>query len=327
MSDTINWGILGTGNMAKIMARELTSFAGARLAAIGSRTPEAAASFAGEFGIKGAHGSYEDLAADKDVEIVYVATPHFRHIEDVRLCLEAGKHVLCERPFALKPDNVVPLVNLARDKNLFLMEGMWTRFIPCMRKVQEVVAQGVIGDVTMLVAGGGFIPSDKTAPHIYDPDHGGGAILDSGIDLIALASLVFGRPTTVNAIAALSEEGVDEQSGILLGYGHGKIANLYVTIKATQPPYLTLLGTQGLIEVTPPVYAPHAFTVQNNKGERTSYDVPYEGSGYAYQIEEVVRCLRSGKTESAVMPLEETLQILDVTNEIRLQIGLRFPYE
>ena len=313
--------------MARIIAAELSALDGAVLCAVGSRSEDRAHAFAKDFQIPHAHGSYEALVVNPDVDVIYVSTPHFRHVEDVKLCLDLGKNVLCERPFALKPDDVEPLVQLARERKLFLMEGMWTRFIPGICALRELIADKVIGDIKMIVGGGGFIPTDETAPHIYDPDHGGGALLDSGIDLISLATMIFGKPTTVNGIAALSEEGVDEQDGILLGYSHGRIANLYVTIKAVQPPYLTLLGTQGSIEVIPPVYAPQFHLIVDQNGSRRIHHAPFEGTGYAFELEEVMRCLRAGELESPLMPLEETLRILDITNEVRLQIGLRFPYE
>ncbi len=327
MTEQTTWGILGTGRMAKVITAELLDLDGAEVLAVGSRDQKNADAFGETYSIAQRYGSYEEFSQDPNIDIVYVATPHFRHVEDVRLCLEAGKHVLCERPFSLRPEDVEPLIALAREKNLFLMEGMWTRFTPGIRKLCDLIDRKAVGEIKMIIGGGGFIPTDESASHIYDPDHGGGVLLDSGIDLISLTTMIFGKPTTVNGIATLSEEGVDEQNAILLGYSHGRIANLYVTIKAVQSPYMTLLGTEGSIEVIPPVYAPQFLIVQNQEGKQTIHNSPLEGSGYRYELEEVMTCLRENRRESSIMSLDETLRLLNIANEIRLQTGVRFPFE
>lgn len=218
------WGIIGTGNIASQFARGLALLDDAELVAVGSRTAESAHEFGERFGARTRHASYADLASDPDVDAVYIATPHPLHLENTLLGLEAGKAVLCERPFAINAHQAEVMIATARKRGVFLMEAMWTRFLPHMVRLREIVASGAIGELRMLQADFGFRTSFNPQGRLFDPALGGGALLDVGIYPISLASMLLGTPTRVTSMAHLGATGVDEQSAIILGYGGGQLA-------------------------------------------------------------------------------------------------------
>jgi predicted dehydrogenase len=251
--NTVRWGILGTGRIAGDFAAALSVLPGADLAAVGSRAPDAAAAFAGRVGATRAHGSYEALAADPDVEIVYIATPHALHHTNARLCLEHGKAVLCEKPFALNSDQARELVSLARERQLFLMEAMWTRFLPALIAAQRRIADGTIGEVRFLMADFGFNKPFDQGHRLFNITLGGGALLDVGVYLASLASLVFGPPASVASQARIGQSGVDEDCALLFGYDGGRFAQLTASIATTTPQEATIVGTIRMAPIARPV--------------------------------------------------------------------------
>lgn len=327
MSETTRWGIVGTGRMASRFASDLPTVNGAVAAGVVSRDGERGKGFAERHGVQGVFPNLQALVADPAVDVVYVATPHFRHLEDVKTCLEAGKPVLCERPFAMDPDAARPIIELAQQHGLFLMEGLFTRFVPAIVKVRELVSAKAVGDVRMVTGGGAYRPDDTYPGHVFDPEHGGGALLDSGIDLVAMALMILGAPNSVKSHGVISDDGIDTQDGVLLGFPNGRMASVYVSMEADQPPDMLVLGSKGLIRIEAPLYCPHRIVLEKDGYAPEAFDLPASGFGLSYEAEEVARCLREELTESPVMPLEETLRLVSVTNEIRLQIGLRFPME
>ncbi|HNP73172.1 MAG TPA: Gfo/Idh/MocA family oxidoreductase [Kouleothrix sp.] len=323
----IRWGILGTGNIAAQFARGLAELDDATLVAVGSRTPEAAAAFGQRFGAARAHGSYAALANDPDVDAIYVATPHPFHKDNTLLCLSAGKAVLCEKPFAINAGEAAEMIASARARGVFLMEAMWTRFLPHMVRLRELLAAGVIGEVRMLQADFGFRTGFDPRGRLFDPALGGGALLDVGIYPASLASMVFGAPERIAGMAHLGATGVDEQSAMIFGYAGGQLALLSQATRTNTPHEALLLGTAGRIRVHGSWWKAASMTLSLDGQPDERIDTPSVGNGYNYEAAEVGRCLRAGLAESATMPLDETLAIMRTLDEVRAQWGLRYPGE
>jgi len=327
MSDTIRWGILGTGSIAKKFAEGLSVLPDAQLAAVGSRARDTANAFGELYDIPRRHASYGDLAADPEVDAIYVATPHPFHRENSILCLNAGKAVLCEKPFAINRRQAQETVAVAREKGVFLMEAMWTRFLPVMGKVREWIAQGAIGQVRMASADFGFRASVNPEGRLFKPALGGGGLLDVGIYTVSFASMVYGQqPSQITGLACIGETGVDEQTAVVFGYPGGELALLSCAIRTRTPQDAIILGTDGSIRIQPPFW--HATTATLSVGgKEETVECAYEGNGYNCEAAEVMRCLREGKLESDTMPLDETLAVMGTMDEIRAQIGLKYPME
>jgi predicted dehydrogenase len=325
--DTIRWGILGTGRIADAFATGLGDAVGAELAAVGSRAPEAAAAFAARFGAARAHGSYEALAADPDVDIVYIATPHALHHANARLCLEHGKAVLCEKPFTLNAAQARDLVILARERRLFLMEAMWTRCLPALIETRRLVDAGAIGDLRFLLADFGFSKPFDARHRLFDLAMGGGALLDVGVYLASLASQFMGQPARVASQARIGESGVDEDAALLIGYDGGRFAQLTASIVTTTPQEATLFGSAGSIRLHAPWWRANRLTVAVAGRDAESIDAPYLGNGYTHEALEAMRCLRDGALESPIMPLDETVAVIETMDRVRSEWGLRYPGE
>ena len=327
MSATCRWGLMGTGNMAEEFAVALSALPDAEVVGVGSRTPESAGRFADRHRIRHAWGSYEDLVNDRDIEVVYVATPNGLHRPHVELCLRAGKAVLCEKPFTTNADEAGQLVRLARDKGVFLMEAMWTRFLPLIRELRCKVAEGAIGEPTMLTADFGFQADRTSQGRLFDLDLGGGALLDVGIYPISLSSMILGKPIRVRSLACISEN-IDNHFGVILEFASNKLAVLTAAISHHRPQEAVVSGTDGEIKVHSPFWRPDTLTltrystaddgcaVRANDVARSHYEA-FSGNGYGHQAIEVMRCLRSNELESPLMPLDETVSIMETIDAIR----------
>ena len=325
MAETVRWGILGTGNIAQQFARGLAALPDAQLVGVGSRTLETAQTFAATFGAAHAHGSYEALAEDPDIDVVYIATPHTLHAENSLLCLEAGKAVLCEKPFTLDTVQAQAVIDSAKDKKLLVVEAMWTRFFPLFKTLRDLVREGRIGEPRLLQADFGIsVPVAQN--RLFDPALGGGALLDVGVYPVSLASYLLGTPTAVSSRAHLGETGVDEQNAIILEHQSGALAVLSSAIRAETPQAAVVMGTTGSIRVCAPWWQPTKMILTDKNGEET-FSSPLPHNGYAYEAAEVMRCLREGLLESPLMPLGETLSIMHTLDTCRAQWGLRYPGE
>lgn len=326
-SDTAvtRWGILGTGSIAHKFATGLRDATGARLVAVGSRTAASAEGFGAQYDIPHRHGSYDALVADPEVDIVYVATPHPVHREAVLLCLAAGKAVLCEKPFTVNAREAGELIDAARAADLFLMEAMWSRYVPAMVRFRELIAEGVIGEPRLLQADFGFRTGVDPEGRLFKRELGGGALLDVGVYVVSLASMVFGEPDRAVGLAAIGETGVDEQTVISLAYSGGRHAQLSCAVRTQTRVEATLFGTDGSLTIESPWYIPERLTLRRAGRDAEVIDVPYVGNGYNYEAEEAGRCLREGLTESPVMPLAETRAIIATLDRIREPWGLRYP--
>ena len=321
------WGILGTGSIARQFVRGLNSVPEAEVLAVGSRSEASAEKFADKRNIPRRYASYDALASDPDVDVVYIATPHPFHAENATMCLEAGKAVLCEKPFCVNAAEAERVVGLAREKGLFLMEGMWTRFFPLMEEVRRLVSEGALGEVRMLNVDFGFRADPDPASRLFAPGLGGGALLDVGVYCVSFASMVLGRPSGSVGVSHLGETGVDEQASVVLEHEGGRLANLSIGVRTNTPQEATIMGTEAYIRIHAPWWRPKSMTISRPGTEDETVEAPVSGNGFNYEAAEVMRCLEAGKMESDVMPLDETLSVMRTMDGIRAEWGLKYPGE
>jgi predicted dehydrogenase len=325
VTQPIRWGILATGWIAGLFASDLKLLPDAELAAVGSRTQEAAERFGDEFGVARRHGSYQALVEDPDVDVVYIATPHPGHYETTLAAIEAGKHVLVEKPFTMDADEARRLIDAARARNVFVLEAMWTRFLPHILRVREIVAAGTLGEIVSVTAEHGQYFEPDPNHRIFAPELGGGALLDLGIYPVSFASMVLGTPRTITAVSDPAFTGVDAQTSMILQYEGGAHAILTTTSSAATENAAAINGTLARIEITGTFYVPTSFKVVSRDGEvLETFDAPDPGRGMQHQAAEVHRCLREGLLESPGLPLAETLSIMETMDEVRRQIGLTY---
>lgn len=322
---TIRWGILGAGSIAGAFAWALQQLPDAELLAVGSRRQDTADSFGNRYGIPRRYPRYEALAADSDVDAVYIATPHSLHRENTLMCLDAGKAVLCEKPFAINAREASEMIDAARRRKLFLMEAMWTRFLPLAVHVRKLVRDGVIGDVRQFTADFGFRSDFNPDSRLFDPALGGGALLDVGIYPVSFASWILGTPERIVSMSDIGQTGVDEQSAMILGYPGGALAVLTCANRTRTAEEALIAGTDGMIRLHFPWWHPSRLTIGRPNRADEVIEMPYEANGYQYEAAEVMRCMRAGRTESNIMPLDETLSILKTLDRIRKQWNLRYP--
>jgi predicted dehydrogenase len=315
--------------MASTIARELAALRdrGAQLCAVASRNLAVAESFARAHAVPRAYGSYADLARDPAIDIVYIATPPSLHCENALDCIEHRKAVLCEKPFALNAAEAARMVRSARERGVFLMEAMWTRFLPAIAAVRTLVADGALGKIRLLVGGGGFIPGfDPRAP-LFDRRLGGGALLDAGVYLVSLASMLLGSPEEIVARGVLGRSGVDEQDALLLRYAGGAQALFYVSLATRRSPDLEILGEDARLRIEAPVFRPTRLVFAKATGQPSVLEHPVDGSGYGGELLEVMVALAAGRRESLVMPLSDSVSVMRTLDSIRGAIGLRYPQE
>lgn len=320
----LRWGILGTGFIADLQVRDLLDN-GFAVQAVGSRSVETSRAFATRFGIPTAHGSYEDLAADPDVDVVYVATPHVFHHENALLALNAGKHVLVEKAFTINARQAQEIADLAAGKGLVALEAMWTRFLPHMSRLRTIVADGTLGEVRKVVASHNQdLPKDP-AHRLNDPALGGGALLDLGIYPVSFSFDVLGAPQRIIASAAMTATGVDRQTAAIFEYADGQQAIVDCALDTAGNNRAAIIGTGGWVEIDSVWYNPTPFTrydVSGNIVER--FDEPVQGRGMQYQAAELERLVREGLTAGTLLPPGESVAIMAALDEIRRQIGLTY---
>ncbi|HEY1178062.1 MAG TPA: Gfo/Idh/MocA family oxidoreductase [Phytomonospora sp.] len=324
-ASTVRWGILATGGIASTFTKDLRLAPGAEVAAVGSRTAESARAFADAHGIPRAHGSWADLAADPDVDIVYIANTHNAHLAAAETCLKAGKAVLCEKPLTLNQAQARHLVDLAGERGLFFMEAMWMRTIPAILKMNELIADGAIGPVRAVHAdfclGGHFEPEHR----LRNPDLAGGGLLDLGVYPVSFAHMILGAPETVQVSGWKTPEGVDAMAGIVLGYDNA-VATLSCGIEASSPGIAWVGGPLGRIELPNPFFRPGRLRLTRG-GEVEEITVPYDGNGMVHEAVEAMRCMREGLTESPLVPWRSTVEVMGVLDEARRRLGVVYADE
>jgi predicted dehydrogenase len=353
----VRWGILGTGMVAKQVASCFEWAENASLVAVGSRSEETAKAFATTYNIPKAYSSYEEMLNDDDIDVIYIATPHHRHKDDCLTSFNHNKAVMCEKPFSLDLEEAREIVKAAQDKGIFCMEAMWARFFPLLHEVKRRIDAGEIGEVISLTADFGY-------PTPYDPDNrffnlkkGGGALLDRGVYLLSLAQFLLGKHESITSVADIGKTGVDETSSYLLQYASGAVANLSATLMGYGTNEAIINGSKGSIRLHAPFFQPSNISVSNKVSKQplpTSpgpmpkvgkinqrirrmvmpkidkmtgaklISKPYPSVGYQFEISEVSRCIQAGLTESKMMPLDDTLDVMDTMDEIRQQLGLTF---
>lgn len=328
MPEPFRWGILGAGKIARKFASAVHQAGGATLAAVGSRSAERARAFASEHGAARAHDSWEALAADPDLDAIYVATRHPDHITGTRLAMSYGKPVLCEKPLAVNAEEADEMITLARDKGLFLMEAMWTRCLPIYDVVRGWIDEGRIGRVRMLQARFGFRTPQPPEGRALNPAHAGGAVLDVGVYTIALAFWVFGRaPDEVRSFATLGPTGVDEQYGAVFRYDDGALAVLTGAVRTNMRKDAEILGERGRIVIGPKFHSAERAECLAEEGEEAAERLFEHGNGFLYQVREAMRCIREGRIESPRMPHAESLAIARTMDGMRREWGLVYPFE
>jgi len=323
----VRWGILGPGSIANSLAKGVAELPDAELFAVGSRDKAKADIFADKHGIPTRYGSYQELVDDPHVDVVYVATPHTFHAEHSILALNAGKAVLCEKPFTINAAQLEKVVAVAREKKLFLMEAMWTRFFPAMAKLRELIKGGAIGEVRMVQADFGFRTNVNPEGRLFDPALGGGALLDVGVYTVSFAQMVLGTPDRVSGLATMGETNVDEQSAFVFGYPSGALAILSTAVRTNTPHIATVIGTEGRVTVPTSWWKPDRLILSRSGQPDETIDLPASQAGFVYEAEEVGKCLRAGKLESEVMPLDESLAVMRTMDTLRAQWGLTYPME
>ena len=310
MTEPLRWGIISTGGIARTFVNDLQFTDSGVAVAVGSRSIESANHFADQFGIARRYGSYEELVSDNDVDAVYVGTPHPMHFENAKLAMESGKPVLVEKAFTMTEREASELVAMARAKKLFLMEAMWTRCLPHVAAVNELIAAGEIGDIVAVQADHGQYFQYDPATRWFNPALGGGALLDLGVYPVSFASMLLGTPSKIVKMIEWAPTGVDRQVSMIFGYDNGAQAYLNTTTDAMTPTTATISGTKARIEIAGSFYAPSAFSMITRAGDRRRFEFETQGRGLHFEAAEVDRCLRNGLLESPLMPLDETVSIM-----------------
>jgi predicted dehydrogenase len=322
VSRDIRWGIAGPGRIAEKLVEDFAVVDGARATAVGSRSLERAESFAVRHGLERAYGSYSELLADPEVDVVYVATPHPQHAALARAAVRAGKAVLVEKAFTATSAGAVEVVDLARSSGTFVMEAMWTRFQPAVVLLRELIEEGAIGEVRSVQADLGvqraFDPEDR----LFALELGGGALLDLGVYVVSFAQMILGAPGSVMAVGSLFPTGVDAEAALLLGYPDGRSATLTTSLRNALPGQARVFGTKGWIDVLPRFHHPQTIVLQRGDSPPETMIRTHLGAGYAHQLIEVNDCLRTGRTESSVMPLDDTLAVQQVLQQAADQLGV-----
>lgn len=324
MANSYHWGIIGPGKIAHQFAQDLQKVSGAKLSAVASRSAERAADFAREYDAAYAYGSYEEILTCPKLDVVYIATPHTSHAELTRMCLAAGVAVLCEKPWAMNTRQAEAMVELARAQQVFLMEAIWTRFLPTTRRILELLSAGVIGEVEGIKADFGFRAKFDPSSRLFDPALGGGALLDIGLYPAFLATLLLGEPAEVVARARKGPTGVDVDTGFVLAYADGRLAHLHCTLLATTKTEAFIYGTEGTLHWHGRWHEPTHFSVLRPGKGPENFFFEYDTHGYSYEAAAVQEALAQGWTEHPDLPLDFSLRLTRVLDAIRAASGIKY---
>lgn len=322
----VRWGVIGTGGIAQRFATAVERCPGSEIVALASRSAEAGDAFGDRVGVSasGRHRSLDGLVADRRVDAVYVATPNHRHHLDTIAALEAGKHVLCEKPFALDHARATSVIDVAARGDRFLMEAIWSRFLPAYQLMIELLEQGALGAIRVVDASFGFAAPMMPGHRLFDRALGGGSLLDVGIYPLQLCSMVLGPPDRIAAVGTVGVTGVDEITAVALHHADGGVGTFRSAITANLSNDAWILGELGTIELPAFMHCPDR-VILTTGGRSQVIDASFDGDGLRFQIEEVERCLAEGLTESPTMPLSETLSLAATMDEIRRAIGVDYP--
>jgi predicted dehydrogenase len=327
----LKWGIMGAGNIAKKMANALKMTPNCQLYAVASKTPSKARMFADENGVANAY-DYQEIVNSKEIDIIYVATTHNFHFDNAKLALEHGKHVLIEKPFTVNAREARELVEIAREKNLFLMEAIWTRFLPSIKMLKKKIKDDEIGDVREFNISFGVFVGTGYEERLKDPSLAGGVTLDMGIYPISFICYLLGElPVDIKSMTRFSDRGVDEISNYMFRFPSGCLANICTSYNLKMKNEAIIYGTKGFIDF-PQFSIGQQFTIHKHEGTNDIKDTidvleSNQDNGFIYQVEEVVHCIQEGKLESKIIPLNETIGIMEVMDKMREEWGLIYPFE
>jgi predicted dehydrogenase len=324
MKRKINWGIIGLGGIANTFAQDLSLVDDANLLAVASRNINKAKTFAEKHNADRYYDSYEKIALDPEIDIIYIATPHVFHFENTMMCLEAGKSVLCEKPMGMNSDQVQKMITKAKEKGLFLMEAIWTRFIPSTETMLNLIESGVIGKVQFVRADFGFKGDRNPEKRLFNKNLGGGSLLDIGIYPIYLSLLTMGIPNDIKAVARMSKTGVDSFCGMLFDYADGAKAVLDCTFDADTPTEAYIHGEIGSIKMHSRFHHSQRLTITQHEKTNQEIDIPYAGNGYYHEIMEVQKCLIERRMESRKMSYSTSLKLVNILDQVRKEIGLSY---
>lgn len=320
--DDIRWGIIGPGRIARGVAADFEHVPGAILAGVASRSAERSAAFAADFGVEKFYGSYGEIIADPDIDVLYISTPHPQHHAIALAAIAAGKHLLVEKSFTATVAGAEQIVAAARHKGVFVMEAMWTRFQPTMVEVRRRVEAGEIGDVRAVQADLGVDRPYDPQDRLFDPEQGGGAMLDLGVYVVSLAQWFLGTPEKTHVVGSLAPTGVDMEAAILIDFCDGKAASLVSSLRQASPGSARIIGTKGVIDIPPRFHHPASATITVHGQEPEVIDAPPSGTGYSHELIEVTERIKGGHTESEVMPLADTLTVQRILNDAAEQLGV-----
>lgn len=327
MSQEFKWGILGSGGIAQAFARDLSFLNNHIVAAVGSRKKQSAEEFAIEFPGCRAYGSYEELVTAPDIDAIYVATPHPMHVGHTVMALNAGKPVLCEKPFSINASEARTMVEASIENNVALLEAMWMRFLPHIYEVRKIIASGVLGEIISVTADHGQRLADQGIARLVEPSLAGGALLDLGIYPVSFAHMVLGVPQSIKASAVMTDKGVDASTSMIFTYASGAQAILSTTMIAQTPCRAVISGINGWLEIDRTFYNPASMRVNLYNGTITEYPSKYQGHGLREQAVEFEKIVRSGRFESEHLTHKHTLEIMELMDHIREEIGLKYPGE
>lgn len=321
-----NIGILGTGKIAATMADTIEKMKGVRLYAVASREKVKADIFAGKHGCKKTYGSYEELAADKKIDLIYIATPHSEHFANAKMCIESGKPVLCEKAFTANAAQAKELIRLAEEKGVFITEAMWTRYMPMLTTIREVLGSGVIGEPKTLTANLGYLIND--IERLNSPALAGGALLDVGVYTLNFALMIFGNSIEkIISSCTYTETGVDEQNSITLQYMDGRVAQLNSSMNAVSDRMGIIYGTKGYI-IVENINNFESVSVYDEFHKKVGiYKCPKKISGYEYEVEASIKAIREHQLECAEMPHSEIIRVMKIMDELRKEWGIVYPFE
>jgi len=322
MKNVFNWGIIGLGKIADKFASDLPHSENGVLHAVASRSIAKATEFAKRHGVSHMLGSYEEILAVPSLDAVYIATPHNLHFENTMMCIEAGIPVLCEKPFAINLNQSEQMVALAREKNVFLMDALWTRFLPHFIEIKKIVDSGVLGPITSLKADFGFEANKVDHKRLFNKNLGGGALLDIGIYPIFASYALLGKPTEILAKAEFGDTGVDIKVDVEFKYGNTCKADLTCSLLENTPSNLFIEGEWGILEVGHRFFAPNNYDLRIRDKNRKTSNFKYNCNGYKYEADVVSRCISRGQTESNIMPLDFTVELMHLLDQVRRKAGI-----
>jgi predicted dehydrogenase len=319
---TVRWGIIGPGRIAAKVVGDFPHVPGAEAVAVASRSIDRAKAFAADHGIARAHGSYREILDDPDVDVVYIATPHPQHRAVALAALRVGKAIMVEKAFTVTPQATREIAAVARERGVFAMEAMWTRFQPAVVRLRELIADGGVGEVRAVQVDLGVRNPLTPGDRFVARELGGGALFDLTVYPISFAQMVLGTPTAVAAHGVVTPEGIDLEESVVLAFASGATAALIATLRCATPGQARVFGTEGWIDVPPRFHHPNRIVLHRGGRDPEELVLPATGGGYSHELIEVTECVAAGRTESAAMPLADTIAVQDAMGEVATQLGM-----